>query len=162
MITRSALLVFRYFLGLLFVATAIGKLLDNRGFAQVINSYQLGIPDFALLGFALTFSLLELIIGLNILCGRELSKSVLATLGFHLGYAALALTTLWRGIALPNCGCFGVFLARSLKWSTIIEDLALATISLVCWLLLRRISVLAVVDNIGHNSQYDERKSNQE
>jgi uncharacterized membrane protein YphA (DoxX/SURF4 family) len=162
MITRYALLVFRYFLGLLFIATAIGKLLDNRGFAQVINSYQLGIPDFALLGVALTFSLLELIIGLNILYGRELSKSILATLAFHLGYATLAFTTLLRGIALPNCGCFGVFLARSLKWSTVIEDLALATISLVCWLLLRRISVLAVVDNIGHNSQYDERKSHQE
>ena len=102
MITRYTLLVFRYFLGLLFIATAIGKLLDNRGFAQVIYSYQLGIPDFALLGVALTFSFMELIIGLNILYGRELSKSVLATLGFHLGYAALAFTTLLRGIALTN------------------------------------------------------------
>ncbi len=149
MIARYTLLVFRYFLGLLFIATAIGKLLDNRGFAQVINSYQLGIPDFALLGVALTFSLLELIIGLNILYGRKFSKSILATLAFHLGYATLAFTTLLRGIALTNCGCFGVFLARSLRWSTVIEDLVLATISLVCWLLLRRISALAIVKNIA-------------
>ena len=162
MITRYTLLVFRYFLGLLFIATAIGKLLDNRGFAQVINSYQLGIPDFALLGVALTFSFLELIIGLNILYGRELSKSILATLAFHLGYATLAFTTLLRGIALPNCGCFGVFLARSLKWSTVIEDLVLATISLSCWLLLRRISALAIVENTAPISQHDDRKSHQE
>lgn len=162
MITRYTLLVFRYFLGLLFIATAIGKLLDNRGFAQVIYSYQLGIPDFALLGVALTFSFMELIIGLNILYGRELSKSILATLGFHLGYATLAFTTLLRGIALTNCGCFGVFLARSLRWSTVIEDLLLATVSLVCWLLLRRISVLTVVENIADISQHDESKSHQE
>ena len=34
--------IFRYFLGLLFISTGIGKLLDNRGFAQVIASYKLG------------------------------------------------------------------------------------------------------------------------
>ncbi|MCA1674941.1 MAG: hypothetical protein LC799_23050 [Actinobacteria bacterium] len=30
----------RLFLGLLFTATGLAKLLDNRGFAQVIASYQ--------------------------------------------------------------------------------------------------------------------------
>lgn len=139
MMARCTLWVFRYFLGLLFVATAVGKLLDNRGFAQVINTYQLGIPDSFLLSLALAISLLELLIGVNILCGRSLSKNVLATLWFHLGYASLAFVTILRGIALSNCGCFGVFLARSLKWSTVVEDLALATISLVCWLLLKRV-----------------------
>jgi Methylamine utilisation protein MauE len=144
MIARCALPACRYFLGLLFVATAVGKLLDNRGFAQVIDNYQLGIPDVALLGIALAISLLELLIGINILRGRSLSMSVLATLGFHLGYASLALVTLLRGIALSNCGCFGVFLARSLKWSTVVEDLVLAAISLVCWLMLRRIPLSPV------------------
>lgn len=138
MVAQSVLLISRYFLGLLFVSTAIGKLLDNRGFAHVIDTYQLGIPDSALLGLALSISLLELLIGINILRGRALNMNVLATLGFHLGYASLALITLQRGIALSNCGCFGVFLARSLKWSTVGEDLVLALISLVCWLLLRK------------------------
>lgn len=138
MIAHSVLLLSRYFLGLLFVSTAIGKLLDNRGFAHVIESYQLGIPNTALLGLALSISLLELLIGINILRGRFLSMNILATLGFHLGYAGLAFVTLLRGIALSNCGCFGVFLARSLSWSTVGEDLVLALISLVCWLLLRK------------------------
>lgn len=138
MIAQSVLRVSRYFLGLLFVATAIGKLLDNRGFAHVIDTYQLGIPNSALLGLALIISLLELLIGINILIGRALNSSVLATLGFHLGYASLAFVTLFRGIALSNCGCFGVFLARSLKWSTVGEDLVLAGISLICWILLRK------------------------
>jgi Methylamine utilisation protein MauE len=138
MIARYTLWLCRYFLGWLFVATAVGKLLDNRGFAQVINTYQLGIPDSLLLGTALVVSLLELLIGINILRGRALTKNVLATLGFHLGYASLAFITLLRGIPLSNCGCFGVFLARPLKWTTVVEDLALASISLVCWYLLKR------------------------
>jgi uncharacterized protein len=45
MILRIIYIVTRYSLGLLFLATGIGKLLDNRGFAQVIETYQLGIPD---------------------------------------------------------------------------------------------------------------------
>jgi Methylamine utilisation protein MauE len=139
MITHYILLALRYFLGLLFVATAVGKLLDNRGFAQVINAYELGISDSMLLGTALAISLLELSVGISILCGWKLSKSILTTLWFHLGYAGLALLTLLRGITLSNCGCFGVFLARPLKWQTVAEDLALAAISLTCWLLLRRV-----------------------
>jgi uncharacterized membrane protein YphA (DoxX/SURF4 family) len=138
MIARFFLWLLRYFLGLLFVATAVGKLLDNRGFARVIGTYQLGIPSDGLLVVGLSVSLLELIIGLNILGGRALRKSVLATLWFHLGYASLALITLLRGIALSNCGCFGVFWARALSWATVVEDLTLAAVSLTCWLLLKK------------------------
>ncbi len=137
MIARGVLLASRYFLGLLFAATAIGKLLDNRGFAQVLDSYQLGMRNGALLPLGLAISLLELTIGLNILRGWALRLNVLATLVLHLGYAALALLTLLRGIPLANCGCFGVFLARPLTWATVAEDLSLAAVSLVCWCLLR-------------------------
>lgn len=138
MTTRCVLLASRYFLGLLFVATAIGKLLDNRGFAKVINSYQLGIQDNWLLAIGLMVSLLELVIGINILRGQALQANIFATLVFHLAYAFLAFVTLLRGMAISNCGCFGVFLARSMTWATVAEDMVLAGISLVCWLLLRR------------------------
>ena len=39
----------RLFLRLLFTATGLAKLLDNRGFAEVITSYQLGLPGRLLL-----------------------------------------------------------------------------------------------------------------
>ncbi len=139
----SRLLAFlRYFLGVLFVATGIGKLLDNRGFAVVIASYQLGIPDGWLLAVGLAVSLLELVIGVNILRGRSLTSNVLATLAFHLGYMGLALITLQRGIEISNCGCFGVFWARPLTAMTVVEDAALAGISLVTWLWLRKATSL--------------------
>jgi uncharacterized membrane protein YphA (DoxX/SURF4 family) len=57
--THSLLLiVIRYFLGVLFMATGIGKLLDNRAFAQVIATYQLAIPESLLLPLALSIALL--------------------------------------------------------------------------------------------------------
>jgi uncharacterized membrane protein YphA (DoxX/SURF4 family) len=40
MILRIVYSVTRYFLGLLFLATGLGKLLDNHGFAQVIETYR--------------------------------------------------------------------------------------------------------------------------
>lgn len=129
----------RYFLGLTFVATGIGKLLDNRGFSEVIATYQLGIPEFLLLPLALVFSLTELYIGLNLVRGRYLTQSALATLYFHIGYAALGTITMLRGIALTNCGCFGVFLARPLRVVSVVEDLVLAAVSISAWWLLRRV-----------------------
>jgi uncharacterized membrane protein YphA (DoxX/SURF4 family) len=138
MMAKTILLISRYFLAVLFISTAIGKLLDNRGFAHVIDTYQLGIPNNALLELALFISLLELLIGINILRGRALRVNVLATFVFHLGYAGLAFITLLRSITLANCGCFGVFLARPLSWATVVEDLVLATVSLTCWLLLKK------------------------
>lgn len=138
MIIQVVYLATRYFLGLLFLATSIGKLLDNRGFAEVIGTYQLGIPDGVLLPAALGVSLLELGIGLHILLGRALRLSVLGTLCFHVGYTTLAVVTLHRDIPIANCGCFGVFLARPLAWSTVIEDAVLVAISVVCLLLVNK------------------------
>jgi uncharacterized membrane protein YphA (DoxX/SURF4 family) len=136
MIERYGLVLARYFLSVLFLATGIGKLLDNRGFAQVIASYQLGLPAPVLLPLALAVSLAEFGIGLNLLAGRQLSYNVLATLVFHLGYASLAAITLVREIPLSNCGCFGVFLARPLLWTSVVEDLVLGLISFIAWRLL--------------------------
>ena len=129
--------IFRYFLGLLFVSTGIGKLLDNRGFAEIIASYKLGIAHEFLLPIGLAFSLVELWVGLNLLRGRALPTNALMTLMFHLGYASLATVTLYRDISLNNCGCFGVFWARPLTQMTVVEDLMLSGISLCYCLLLR-------------------------
>ena len=55
----------------------------------------------------------------------------------NLAYAALLSVTLARGLDLKNCGCFGVFLARPLRWFSPLEDLVFAGLS---WLLYRNAS----------------------
>lgn len=130
---RLWLVGLRYFLAVLFLATAIGKLLDNRGFAEVIATYQFAIPRELLLPAGLTVSLAELWIGRQLLLGRAIAHNALLTLSFHLAYAGLASLTLARGIPLDNCGCFGVFWARPLRIWTVAEDLALAAVSWIVW-----------------------------
>jgi hypothetical protein len=122
----------RLFLGFVFIATGLGKLLDNRGFAQVIASYQLGLPGLFLLPLGLCISLAEVWIGTNLLRAERVRLCLWGTLFFQVGYGALAAMTLRRGIVLDNCGCFGVFLARPLRWTTVLEDAVLAAISALC------------------------------
>ena len=123
----------RLFLGLLFTATGLGKLLDNRGFAQVIASYQLGLPGLFLLPLGLCISLAEVWIGTNLLRAERVRLCLWGTLLFQVGYGALAAMTLRRGIALDNCGCFGVFLGRArCDGRRVLEDAVLAAISALC------------------------------
>jgi hypothetical protein len=56
----------------------------------------------------------------------------------HALYALWSAVSVLRGLKLPNCGCFGVFLARPLGWSTAVEDLVLVGASLGLWILVRR------------------------
>ncbi|MGH8577590.1 MAG: MauE/DoxX family redox-associated membrane protein, partial [Gammaproteobacteria bacterium] len=84
----------RLFLGLLFTATGLAKLLDNRGFVQAIASYQLGLPGHFLLPLGLCIALAEVWIGTNLLRAQRVRLSLWGTLLFQVGYGALAAMTL--------------------------------------------------------------------
>ncbi len=127
---RLTVWAFRILFGLVLGITAIGKLLDNRGFAEVIANYQFFLPEPALLPLGLFISLAELLIAGAIFVGYQLRHSAQLTILIHFGYTALATVTLWRGIELDNCGCFGVFLARKLGWSTVFEDAILTALAI--------------------------------
>lgn len=111
----------RWLFALLFLTTAVGKLLDNRGFATVLETYQL-FPSFGLLPLALFISLAELILGLWFSSGKYLTHAAWTSVVVNSGYALLAVVTNLRGLILPNCGCFGVFLPRAMTWGTVAED----------------------------------------
>ena len=52
----------------------------------------------------------------------------------HVILLSAVLVSLWRGLAIANCGCFGVFLARPLTSQTAIEDAMMLGMSmLVLW-----------------------------
>jgi uncharacterized membrane protein YphA (DoxX/SURF4 family) len=127
----------RIFFGLLLVTSAVGKLLDNRGFAQVIETYQLPLALPLLLPLALLFSLGELVLGLAVFAGVQLRVMAQLTIALHAFYFTLATTTVLRGLKLKNCGCFGVFLARPVTWQTSIEDAVLTGLAVGFWLCVR-------------------------
>lgn len=121
-LAREAL---RLLIGTVLVVTAVGKLLDVSGFAKVIGTYEV-FSDPILVPLAVLVPVAELLLGAWLFAGRRLFAAAIAALAMHLAYAAWAASALERGLKLPNCGCFGVFLPRPLGWSTVVEDLAMA------------------------------------
>lgn len=119
----------RIFIGLVLLFTSVGKLLDNRGFSEVIKTYQFYPFEDQLLFIALFISLFELTLSVSLLTGRYLKWAALGSVLLHGYFASLAALTIYRGIELSNCGCFGVFLARPLSWSTVLEDVFMTAIS---------------------------------
>ena len=125
--------VLRYGLAGLLAFTGVAKLLDVPGFVQVLSTYQ-ALPPWALWPVALACGLVELRLAEWLASGQRLPQAALASLVLHSAFACWSAFTLLRGIAVPNCGCFGVFWARPLAWLTVSEDLVLVLCS---WALYR-------------------------
>ncbi|MEO8430875.1 MAG: MauE/DoxX family redox-associated membrane protein [Acidobacteriota bacterium] len=122
---RRTRTVLRLAIGAILFVTAIGKLLDVPGFARVLGTYR-ALPDAAVFPAAVAVPAAELLLALWLFSDRRPLGAAVAALLMHLAYAAWSATAILRGLALPNCGCFGVFLPRPLGWSTVAEDLVVA------------------------------------
>lgn len=119
----------RWLLAAIFVATGLGKALDLPGFAALLGPYRL-LPDALLLPAAIAITATEFAIAAGLAVRTTMRRAAWAGLALALVNAAALTLTLARGIALENCGCFGVFLARPLRPWTPLEDLMLAGLAL--------------------------------
>jgi uncharacterized membrane protein YphA (DoxX/SURF4 family) len=120
--------ILRYLLGLVLLATGVGKLLDIPGFIQVLRTYELG-AEWALGGTAVVLVLTELRLAEQLLLGRSVRRTAGISIALHLVFIAVLVRTLALGISVPNCGCFGVFLPRELTWQSVVEDLVMLLVS---------------------------------
>ncbi|MDJ0790088.1 MAG: MauE/DoxX family redox-associated membrane protein [Myxococcota bacterium] len=124
------------FVGLVLLATAVGKGLDVSGFADVVASYRLTGPRLSPI-VAFVWPLLELVAAAMLLFRPRLLGAMLAT-ALHAVLLGVVVITLARGLEIENCGCFGVFLARPLGFTTAIEDLVMLGLSALSWWLARK------------------------
>lgn len=122
---RRLCLLLRIGLGLLILASGVGKALDIDGFAAVLATYELGLSTQALLPLASVVCVVELGLGIWLLGGVAVRAAAIAAAMLNFAYFVLLGTALLRGLDLPNCGCFGVYLARPLRWYSPLEDLLL-------------------------------------
>lgn len=134
-------LTLRSFFVLLLTGSAVGKLFDMPGFYAIARTYQ-AVPEFLIPLASWSLTLAELALALWLLAGQWLRHAALATCTLHLFYFVWLSVTLLRGLDLPNCGCFGVYWARPLRWYTPGEDLLL--FGLAFWL--RHLSQAKAVD----------------
>lgn len=122
----------RWFFILLMAAAGIGKLADMPGFYPIVAGYQL-LPSALIVPSAWALTLSELALAGWLLSGLRLPNAALVLIGMHLFYLLGVSQALWRGLALQNCGCFGVFFGRPLSGYTPLEDIFLLTLALVYW-----------------------------
>ena len=125
----------RTVLGGILLASALGKSLDLPGFVEVLITYR-AFPDWSLWPIALLITTIECGLGLWVLSGSRLPQAALATVVLNGAYAIWMALSLYRGIDVPNCGCYGVYLPQPLRWYSPLEDLVLVVLGLT----LRRIS----------------------
>ena len=122
--------ILQYFIALLLLTTSISKLLDNRGFAEILLTYEL-FPEAILLPLALGMSLFELFLSLWIFSGIKLNYSSLVAVLLHFYFLGLAVISNLRELNIPNCGCFGVFWPRPMSWGTVGEDILLVVVCII-------------------------------
>ena len=119
--------ILRLLVGGVLLVTGIGKLLDVPGFEKILETYQ-AFPHTMLPFLAVGFVLAELKVAEMILSSRW-RGGALASTALHLIFTMGTAATWYRGINIPNCGCFGVFWARPLTLQTVIEDLVMFLLS---------------------------------
>jgi uncharacterized membrane protein YphA (DoxX/SURF4 family) len=134
--------VLRCAIGVLILATGVGKLLDVPGFVDVVETYRLGLSVAQTWAGAVLVICVEIGIGVWLLSGYMLRTAAVAAAALNTAWFFMLAGALLRGLQLENCGCFGVFLARPLRWYSPLEDLAIVA---ACLLL----ADLALTDQAG-------------
>jgi hypothetical protein len=129
--------VCRLVVGLVCLASALGKSLDLQGFVEVLDTYHL-VPDWGLWSVGIGITGLEWVLALAILSGWHIERGALIALILYGLYAAGLVITLLRGLDLPNCGCYGVFFPQPLRWYSPLEDLVLVGMCYALWLSARK------------------------
>lgn len=136
-LVRTSARLIAWLIGGVLLLAAIGKLLDNRHFAEVLVEWQL-FPHWSLLPLGVTASLAELVLAIWLFSEWRLDCAAILSVVFHLGYSAATVITLLRGIRLTDCGCFGVLFPHPLNWKMASEDLGFAVLSFVLYVLARK------------------------
>ena len=125
------------FFALLMLGSALGKLLDMPGFYHIVQTYQM-LPALLIPAAAWALTLFELALGFMLLFASTAVLAATLLVPLHLFYLLGLGQALFRGLALQNCGCFGVFLARPLTPYSLVEDVVLLCL---CLYLLRSLSL---------------------
>lgn len=121
-------------IGVILFATCLGKALDIEGYLRVLETYRT-FPHWSLPIVGCAVLMAEGGLAVWLLSGRHVALVSLFAAFLHFAFTALSAITLLRGIAVPNCGCFGVFLARPLTWGTVLEDVFMIGLCLALYAL---------------------------
>lgn len=106
---RILLTTIRIFLGLVFLASGIGKLISGseaQYLVELLATEFYWLIEYSSLIVTVT-SVLELVIALFLLWGRYLKGALCGALLMLAGFSSVLSYFYFQGMSVENCGCFG-------------------------------------------------------
>lgn len=116
-------MVLRIVLGTVYTAMAIGQLASFGHMTGILATYGL-VDGVAATALAVALIAGELLAGVWFLA-RPRSKAlapVWVYTGVSVVWTVLAVQAYARGLAVDNCGCFGIYLTQRLSWFVLLQD----------------------------------------
>ncbi|MGH3432325.1 MAG: MauE/DoxX family redox-associated membrane protein [Thermocrispum sp.] len=116
-------MVLRIVLGTVYTAMAIGQLASFGHMPGILATYGL-VDGVGATALAVALIAGELLAGVWFLA-RPRSKAlapVWVYTGVSVVWTVLAVQAYARGLAVDNCGCFGIYLTQRLSWFVLLQD----------------------------------------
>lgn len=133
---RIVIRLIQLFLAIVFIVSGLSKCIDPAGTALKFTEYLLyfgfGFLTELSLGMAWVMSILEFMVGINLLCGTSRIRGLVLASALMLFFTPL---TLWLAVsnAIQDCGCFGDAI-RLTNWQTFWKNILIdAALALVWW-----------------------------
>lgn len=132
---RITIRIIQFLLAATFIVSGLSKCIDPSGTALKFSEYLLYFGlDFALdltLGMAWVMSILEFIVGINLMLGTARIRNLMLTTALMLVFTPL---TLWLAVtdAIADCGCFGDAI-RLTNWETFYKNVLLDVAIILLW-----------------------------
>jgi len=129
--------VVRAILGLILLASGVGKLIDPSGAGSLVGVVMGAESFFASIStfIVITVSVVELVLVGWLAWGKHLSAALLACLGLVGVFTVVVGYLVVSGLSVSTCGCFGAFgLDLSAEW-TLMRNLGLLVVILTGLLL---------------------------
>ncbi len=119
----ALLLIFRLFLGGVFLFSGATKILDPGGFALSVYHYQL-LPDLLVNPAAIILPWVEVVCGTALILRWWVGGASLVVTGLLLVFLAALAITLVRGLDI-SCGCFSSTGEGKISWWYLLRDFSL-------------------------------------
>ncbi|HKK46658.1 MAG TPA: MauE/DoxX family redox-associated membrane protein [Balneolaceae bacterium] len=124
---RIALLIIRIILGLLFLVSGVGKLINNSDAQYLVEL--LATKFFWLIEYkymiVISVTIIELILSVLLLWGRYLKTALTGSFLLLLSFTAVLSYFYFTGMTVEECGCFGAFGGGGGTVVTLLRDVVL-------------------------------------
>ena len=125
---RYLLTITRWALGLIFIASALGKIADPAVFADSIAAYRL-LPIYAVNVFAMILPWVELLTGFSLIYKMSFRSGALLATIMNAVFIVAVISAMSRGLDI-DCGCFTVAKSK-VGWELIARDFIFLAMSLL-------------------------------